>query len=112
MLHGAEGRALESRGPGAEAACYGLGCGFGGTNSGFGRGLGFWLAGVALIRELARIDFLTIRGRWIRRATQAQVDLLRDLLVGGDRSVAPVQVQLPRGGVVLGFSDAAAGESF
>lgn len=51
-------------------------------------------------------------GRWIRRATQAQVDLLRDLLVGGDRSVAPVQVQLPRGGVVLGFSDAAAGESF
>ena len=43
LLHGAEGRALESRGPGAEAAHAGLGCGFGGTNSGFGRGLGFWL---------------------------------------------------------------------
>ena len=68
LLHGAEGRALGLCRPDAAAACAGLSRGFFVASQVLVERLGSWLAAVAvnravaLIRELAQMNFLTIRG--------------------------------------------------
>ena len=46
----------------------------------------------------------------VGRAAKPPIDLLRNMLVGQYGLVVPVQVQLARCGIVIGLSDAAAGE--
>ena len=62
--------ALGSCRPGAAVACAGLSCGFVGTIQVLVERLGAGLAAVAWIRELARMDILTMRGHvgWLGSA--------------------------------------------
>lgn len=63
------------------------------------------------LRIFVRDPVLPIACR-VGRAAKPPIDFLRNMLVGQHGLVVPVQVQLARCGIVIGLSDAAAGEGF